>query len=258
MNAVSKTSLSGVAGFAANPRRRALLAKVHIAPKQLRMDDDSYRAVLLRETGQISASQCTEAQLETLVKAFERLGFRAVAAARPGGRSGSKPGAARRADHPVARKARAMWISLGYLCAIDDPKEGALEAFAKRQLGCSTLQWANQAQGDRLIEALKAIAERHGWEQSLAGIGKAHHVHALKVRLAQAILAKLKRAAIVPAEWSLAVAALKLCGIGAQDDGFEPVFATEQLDLVNASLGAKLRAHGGVSAFAPVNEEADA
>ena len=34
--------------------RRSLGAQVHIAPKQLAMDDDTYRAVLLRVTGAIS------------------------------------------------------------------------------------------------------------------------------------------------------------------------------------------------------------
>lgn len=241
------------AQFAPNPRRRALLAKVHIAPKQLRMDDDSYRAVLLRETGQISAGACTDAQLEKLIAAFGRLGFKATPAKPQVGANG-KAGF-RRADHPVARKARAMWISLGYLCAIDNPSERALEAFGQRQLGCTTLQWANQAQGDRMIEALKAIGERHGWRQSLAGVGKVHHVHALKVRLADAILAKLKRTGMVPAEWSVATAAARLCGIGTADDGFEPVFATEQLDLINASLGAKLREHGAAAAFLPIDPE---
>ena len=77
-------------------------------------------------------------------------------------------GRPRRAEHAVARKARALWISLFALGAIDNPSERALEHFAKRQLGVDRLQWADQSKGNRLIEALKAIAEREGWDQSVA------------------------------------------------------------------------------------------
>jgi hypothetical protein len=69
-----------------------------------------------------------------------------------------KKAASSAADHPFAAKARALWISLYHLGAIDNPSEQGLEAFARRQLQCMKMQWANQAQAYKLIEALKAIA----------------------------------------------------------------------------------------------------
>lgn len=227
------------ARFDGDPRRRAMLAKVHIAPKQLGMDDESYRALLRRVTGQITARDCDNRQLEALIAEFTRLGFRAVASPRRAGRP--KP-----ADHPVARKARAMWISLGLLCAVRHPEEPALEAFARRQLGCERFQWANQSQADRIIEALKAMAERHGWQQSLAGLSREHHVHALKARLCDAILAKLHREAIVPTDWKLGKAAWELCGIG---DPGEYLFETDEFDAMARGLGSILREQGGEDAF---------
>jgi phage gp16-like protein len=230
--------------FATDPHRRAMLAKVHIAPKQLGMDEDSYRAVLRRVTGQISSADCNLVQLEALVAEFARMGFSAKAAARPVGNAATRRQP--RADHPVARKARAMWISLGLLCAIRNPAEAALEAFARRQLQCETFQWANQGEADRMIEALKQIAMRHGWEQSLAGLARVHHLRALKARLCDAILAKLKRGGLVPQGWHLGKAAWELCGIADPD---QHSFETEEFDRIAAALGRVLRDRGGEAAF---------
>ena len=145
-----------------------------------------------------------------------------------------------------------MWISLSLLCAIDTQptaaikNDKALEAFAKRQLGVDRLQWANQALGDKLIEALKAIAERHGWDQSQKALAKIHYVHALKVRLCFAILAKLQRAGLAGADWTLGEAAFRLCGTGAAD---QMVWATQELEHMASALGRHLRAHGGRDVF---------
>lgn len=147
------------AAFAPDPQRRALLAKAHLAAKELHLARDDYLAVVRRITGKPSAAACTIGQLESLVAEFRRLGWKPAVAARaaPGRR-------VRPADHPSARKARALWISLYQLGAIDKADERSLEAFARRQLRCDHMQWADQAKTDRLIEALKAIAARHGWD----------------------------------------------------------------------------------------------
>lgn len=230
------------ARFRPDPQRRALIAKVHIAPKQLGMTEEDYRAVLRRVTGRISAADCTVVQLQALVAAFEAKGFRASAAPR-------KPGAVKQADHPVARKARALWISLGLLCGVKDYSEAALEGFARRQMGCERFQWIDQAQADKLIEALKDRLERHGCPQSLAGLGKAHHLFALKRRLCDAILFKLKRSGLVPSGWELGDAAWKLCRLGDPD---QVRFEMAELDQIANGLGRALRDKGGDIAFAEV------
>lgn len=135
--------------------RNRLLGLVHIAVKDLQMDDDDYRAILRRETGKVSAAQCSPAELHRVIAAMERLGWRGTRGA------GQR---VNRASHPIARKARAMWITLHALGAVDDASESVLEAFGKRQLGVDRLHWADQAQTSALIEALKAIAARQGWD----------------------------------------------------------------------------------------------
>ncbi len=165
--------------------RRALLAKVHLAKKDLRLDDDTYRAILERETGRRSSADCTVEELERLVAHFRAQGFvpKAIAGGRP---SSAVQRAPRRADHPVAKKARALWISLHQLGVVVNASEQALEAFAKRQLGVERMQWMDQALGFKLVEALKAMAEREGWSQDLSGVERKLHVRILKVRLAWA------------------------------------------------------------------------
>lgn len=224
------------AQFPANPRRRAMLAKIHVAKKSLQLDEDDYRQILLDETGHTSAGTCTEAELERALKRFQALGFK------PLPKAGATAPATRPAQHPVAHKARALWISLYHLGAVENPNEKALESFARRQLKCERLVWANQSDGYKLIEALKAMAVRNGWDQVDAN-GNAWTVLKLKERLCEAIVAKLKVAGEIPADWTLDVAAYRLCGIEPGANG--PVTA-EGYDAIAAALGKKLRAAGGV------------
>ena len=221
--------------FPVDQRRRAMLAKVHVAKKQLQLDEDDYRQILLEESGRTSSADCTEAELERVLKRFEAKGFK------PLPKAGGKTAANRPAQHPVARKARALWISLHHLGAVDSPSEKALESFAKRQLKCERLVWADQRQGYKLIEALKAMADRHGWSQVDAS-GDAWSVPKLKERLCEAIVAKLAAAGEIPADWTMNTAAFRLCGIEVGKDG--PVTA-EGYDAIANALGKKLRAAGG-------------
>lgn len=211
--------------------RRGMLAKVHIAKHQLGLSDDDYVAVLIRVAGCASAADCSDAELHEVLKDFEARGF--TAKVKAGGR---KP-----ADHPSARKARALWISLHHLNAIGDPSEASLEAFARRQLGCAQLQWADQALAYRLIEGLKAIATRHGWDQSIEGIKPGATVIALKRGLVEAIIAKLRTRGLVPDEWRTQRTIRELTGI----EMVSLLLATtEELDRAAKALGRTLRDAG--------------
>lgn len=218
----------------ATSHRRAMLAKIHVARAQLRLAEDDYRQILLEETGKRSAADCSEEALARVIARLKRLGWQPL----PKGGPAQRP-----AQHPVARKARALWLSLYHLGAVRSGEESALEAFARRQLGCARLVWANQRQGYRLIEALKAMAEKHGWAQT-DGKGNNLPPRALKEGLCQAILAKLKQAGEIPQHWHLDEAAFRLCGIELGADG--PVSA-EGYDTLAAALGRKLREAGGAA-----------
>lgn len=207
--------------------RRAMLAKVHIAKKELGLDEDDYRQILADETGKTSAGDCSAQELDAVLARFKGRGWQPATKT-----SRSKP-----AQHPTARKARALWISLHQLGAVRDPSEKALESFAKRQLGCERLNWARQSEGYRLIEALKKMGERNGWRQTSTE-GRNLSVRALRIGLCEAILAKLVACGEVPADWTIDVAAFRLCGIDTGSAGFSS--AEGFVDLAEA-LGRKLR-----------------
>lgn len=209
--------------IAHDPRRRSMLAKVHVAKKELGLDETAYGDVLFRETGHSSSANCSDAELVKLLDAFKRMGWQAK----------PKHPRPRIADHKPARKARALWISLGHLGAIENPSEKALEAFAKRQLGCDTLQWADQTMMFRLIEALKAMALREGWDST------GNDLKVVKSRLLIAILAKLKAKGYAADNWDVTEAAKRIARFNASTN---PRFwELGDLDAVAAAFGRLLR-----------------
>lgn len=216
------------AKFASDPRRRALIGKVHVAKSQLGLDDDLYRGILFDVAGRRSAADCTEAELLKVLAHFESRGFVAKA----------KSGKPKPADHPSALKARSLWISLHQLGVVRNPDDKALERFACRQLGVERLQWANQSQCYKLIEALKAMADKAGWDQSLADVKPGMHLIVLKRRLVTEQLRKLAMAGVAPFEWGVVRAAKEFAGI--ELPGM-PFTDAEQLQLVAQVFGDELR-----------------
>lgn len=212
----------------ASQHRRSMIAKVQIARQQLGMVEDDYRQIVMDQTGKMSLKDASEVQLARVLDVMKSKGFKPL----PGKKA---------ASHPMALKARALWISLFHLGAVHNVSEQALEAFAKRQLGCEKLQWARQSDAFRLIEALKAMAVRHGWQQHCRVTGKAFNPTDLQAALCAAILIKLKAADVVPADWALHDAAWKLCGI--ENAKADPWTASDYERLAKA-LGFKLRTHG--------------
>ncbi len=224
MTAAARTRAARPAQFAPDPHRRAMIAK----KKQLALEEEDYRLILDRVTGKRSAGDMTAAQLDAALKEMGRLGWQP---SRPGG----APGQQNRPTNPAAAKARAMLISLGLLGVIRNPTEAALNAFARRQIGVDRLSWADQSQVYKLIEALKAIANRNGWDQSTAGL--ADPVWTLKLRLCEAILKRLIHLGAVPAGTSLAVAA-------GHSEGAVLALTERELEALAARLGDQLaRAH---------------
>lgn len=133
--------------------RSPMQAKIHIAKKELSLDDSTYRALLQRVTGRTSSAGLSDAQLEAVLTELKRLGFK------PRSRSASTAVKRPLAEGAEARKIRALWISLYHLGVISDSSEAALAAFVRRQLKIDALQWVR---GDayKITEALKSWATR--------------------------------------------------------------------------------------------------
>ena len=137
--------------------RRAMLAKVHIAKKDLGLDDDTYRDVLGSVTGKRSSGDMTVPELDSVLARFRRLGWaphRKAATAR--GRSRDRV-----ATGPHTAKIRALWLSAWYLGVTRSRSDEALVAFVKRQTGLDAAVWAHDtADSMKVIEGLKSWLAR--------------------------------------------------------------------------------------------------
>lgn len=227
--------LAPVRADPAQQKRRSMIAKVHLAKKALNLTEDDYRDMLAEHGGARSAADCDDAGLIRFLDWAKTKGFSAQAKGTPRRRV---------ADHPTAKKARALWISLYHLGAISKPGETALEAFARRQLKCEALQWADQGQMFKLIEALKAMAERDGWAQSTSGADSADGaVRMLKVNLLKAQAVKLKEKGLAQPTWSLSGVAHRL--LGYTGFGSPLQWPHGDLDRLAESFGRLIRGEGG-------------
>ena len=118
----------------ADRQRRGLLAKVHIALKDLAIEDDTYRDLLEAEFGVRSARDLTIGQLERLMGIFRAWGF-------PPDRDGQI----------LAFRARAREMAE----KLPDGEE-RLKALVKKICGVERLDWA------RDVESLKRLAAALG------------------------------------------------------------------------------------------------
>lgn len=132
---------------AARSTTASLIAKVHVAKKQLGLSDEDYRAILKRVTGHSSSARCSAGQLSHLLAEFKRLGFAAK-----GGTSGF--------GQPHVRLIYALWKEAGIVGAIDNPTKEALRAFVERQTGVSAPEFCAPAEANKVAEALKAMVTR--------------------------------------------------------------------------------------------------
>jgi phage gp16-like protein len=142
-------------GSARGGDRAKLLAKIHVAKKQLAMEESSYRALLQRLVGLDSAGDATLAQLDAILAEFRRLGFTGKKA---------KP------DHrPQIRMIAGVWTELVPFLDVrgDCGVEKALQAFVERQTkdrlhpqGVSDVRFLNATQANKVLEGLKAWLAR--------------------------------------------------------------------------------------------------
>jgi hypothetical protein len=130
--------------------RNGLLAKIHVARKQLGLDDDQYEAVL-RGFKVTSSKDMTIPQLEQLVKYFKRLGFRPIRA------RWLKPFDARPGDGQVI----ALWKRAREIASDIDNGAVRLQGLVKKICGVEALEWCrDEDKLERLLKVLGEIRER--------------------------------------------------------------------------------------------------
>lgn len=128
---------------------------IHMGRRRLGLEDDDYRALLERVTGQRSSKDLTPAQARSVVAELKRLGFRPKA-----GRRRS------RSPHPHVRKVYKLWWELAGAGAVGAGHR-ALNAFigsanfrAKWGEVPTDAEFLTVERASDVIEALKDIARR--------------------------------------------------------------------------------------------------
>jgi len=142
----------------APPGTRRLIIAVRAACKRQGIDDDMRKDIQAKLIGKASMSDMTIGELGRLLDHFNK---------------GWKGPMGHRAH---IGKIKALWWSLYWLGAIDDPGDRAISAFVERQTGTSALKFLDHRKAASVIEALKSWLGREGVEwpapDSTAAIAK--------------------------------------------------------------------------------------
>lgn len=136
--------------------RNQLIQLIHVAKRELRLDEETYRTALRAATAG-KADSTGDMDVPALMKALEhmkRAGFKV------------RPKAQTAQSRPLtinrdASKVRALWLFLHHLGAVRDPSEAALATYVKRIAKVDDLRWARGDRTDLLIETLKKWAMRY-------------------------------------------------------------------------------------------------
>jgi len=133
--------------------RNIQLSKIHIAKKDLGIDDDTYRALLMRVTGAQSSKDLKPAQMDAVLSEFERLGWEPK---RNTGRLAPKASPER---EKLVKKIGAFLTTTGRSWAYAD-------GMAKRMYKVERTEWLNPKQLQGVVAALEYDARRRGVQTS--------------------------------------------------------------------------------------------
>ena len=137
-------------------------AAIHVLKSKMSRCADDYQTLLANLTGKTSSKDMTDAERQKVRDHMqglaERMGVVQPTRRRP---MPAARFAKSKADAtPKERKVWALWHQLGRDGVVRDTSPQALNKWVERQVGVSALVFANGAQLDTLIEALKAWQQR--------------------------------------------------------------------------------------------------
>lgn len=127
--------------------RSAALAKIHIARKDLGLEETDYRAILTRVAGVKSASDLDADGQAKVLAEFTRLGWTAKQRRPKSGKAG-------------VRLIFGLWSELGRTGFVRNASRQALLAFVERQTGVADPEWLSPTQINTVVEGLKAMRAR--------------------------------------------------------------------------------------------------
>ncbi|OPX57054.1 Mu-like prophage protein gp16 [Oceanospirillum multiglobuliferum] len=153
------------------PKHR-LIAQIHIAKKQLGLDDETYRAALKSAVGKDSCKGLSLSELYAVIHHFETHGFKAsrnFKASNKAGATSRRGEYSPRSRNQMIDKLRAIWIEMHKAGHLKEGSERALISWVKHQtsrmnggVGVDSLEWLqkDQQMAARVLESLKLWQKR--------------------------------------------------------------------------------------------------
>lgn len=132
----------------ARDHRNTDLAKIHLAKKQLGMDDVAYREII-RAVGRAqtgSSKDLDHVGRKRVLEHFKSCGLGLAKTPPPQGWQ--------------AAKLEKLWVALGEVGALNDPSPAGLVNFVYARAGVSALKFLSTEKASTLTEALKAWLKR--------------------------------------------------------------------------------------------------
>lgn len=129
--------------------RRKMMGAIRAACARIGLDDDARKDVQFGVTGKASMK---DMDLAELGRVLDRL---------------NKDWKGPNGHRAHIGKVRALWWTLYWLGAVDDPRDRTIDAFVRRQTGIAALRFLDHTKAPAVIEALKGWAAREGvaWPQ---------------------------------------------------------------------------------------------
>jgi hypothetical protein len=134
----------------ANQLRDREIKLIHVARRELGLDDETYRAVLQAVAGVDSSSKLDWQGRKKLIDHFKSKGFKIKSKV-----AAKSPGVTNAAADPQYLKILALWSELHTCGVVRVNTESAVRIYIKRMTGCDDYRFCNGKQVVTVIEALK-------------------------------------------------------------------------------------------------------
>ena len=134
-------------------------AAIHVLKSKLQLTDDDYRALLRSLTQKTSTKDMSDRERQQVRDHMQALAER-MGVAKPLQRRATTFAQRKAAASPRERKVWALWNQLHRDGVVHNPSRAALNVWVEKMVHVSALGFANSAQLDTLIEALKEWQKR--------------------------------------------------------------------------------------------------
>jgi phage gp16-like protein len=133
--------------------RNAELGKIHIAKKDLSLDDETYRSMLWTCARVHSSAELDHAGRAKVLDHLKARGWKPKPAAK-------SKSSVKLSNEPQHKMIRGLWLQLHANGIVIDPSEKAIARFIKNQTKIDRLEWLSGRQASQIIERLKSWLSR--------------------------------------------------------------------------------------------------